>query len=73
MANKSYVLLRMYDSLRKDSGIKLAEWCGKYEISVATFRRYISFLRGYFDEVYGREIEYSAEMSVYRLKAPING
>ena len=43
--NKSYVLLRMYDALRSGAGIKLTDCCGKYEISVATLRRYIAFLR----------------------------
>ena len=66
--NKSYVLLRMYDALRSGAGIKLTDCCGKYEISGATFRRYIAFLRGYFDEICGREIVYDAQEAVYRLK-----
>lgn len=66
--SKSYILLQMYDDLRSGTGIRIAECCGKYEISVATFRRYISFLRGYFNEMYGCELIYDADSSLYRLK-----
>ena len=65
---KCYILLQMYDALRSGAGIRLTECCGKFEISVATFRRYIAFLRGYFNEVYGSEVVYDAEPAVYRLK-----
>lgn len=65
---KCYVLLCMYDTLRGGDPLKIADCCGAYEISVATFRRYIAFLRGYFNEVYGMEIKYDAESSEYRLR-----
>lgn len=65
--NKSYVLLRMYDTLHNGAGIRIAECCGKYEISIPTFRRYIAFLRGYFNEVCGKEILYDAEKTEYRI------
>ncbi len=68
MKNKSYYLLLLYDELRAGKGIRITECCGKYEISVATFRRYIAFLRGYFGELYGREIVYDAEKAAYFLK-----
>ena len=58
----------MYDELRGGAGIRLAECCGRYEISVATFRRYISFLRGYFNEVCGSEIVYDSASAEYRIK-----
>ncbi len=64
---KSYILLQMYDVLRTEGGIRISECCGKYEISVATFRRYMAFLRGYFSES-GRELIYDPENSVYRLR-----
>ncbi|HJB92748.1 MAG TPA: hypothetical protein H9708_02210 [Candidatus Borkfalkia stercoripullorum] len=66
--NKSYILLRMYDALRSGAGVKITDCCGRYEISVATFRRYIAFLRGYVAEVCGREIVYDPGSAVYILK-----
>ena len=60
--------MRMYDALRGGAGIRLAECCGNYEISVATFRRYVAFLRGYFNEMYGSEIVYDAASAVYRVR-----
>ncbi len=66
--NKSYILLQMYDALRLGSGIKINDCCNAYGISVATFRRYISFLRAYFSEMHGREIVYAAKMEIYMLK-----
>lgn len=65
---KCYILLQMYDELRGGAGIRLAECCGRYEISVATFRRYIAFLRGYFNEVRGSEIVYDSASAEYRIK-----
>ena len=66
--NKSYILLQMYDALRLGSGIKIYDCCNAYGISVATFRRYISFLRAYFSEMHGREIEKKKKMEIYMLK-----
>ena len=66
--NKSYVLLRMYDSFCRGEGVVLNECCNACGISVATFRRYISFLREYFAEVNGDEIVYDSALSKYVLK-----
>lgn len=49
-------------------GHKINDCCNAYGISVATFRRYISFLRAYFSEMHGREIVYAAKMEIYMLK-----
>lgn len=66
--NKSYVLLKMYDAIRTDEGIKIVACCNTYGISVATFRRYMAFLRAYFMETLGREIIYDAARALYILK-----
>ena len=66
--NKSYVLLRMYDELREGAGIRLTGWCAEYKLSVATFRRYIAFLRGYFIGTTGEEIIYDSVSGLYVLK-----
>lgn len=66
--NKSYILLQMYDALRSGSGLNINDCCNRYSISVATFRRYIAFLRLYFSETYSREIGYDAQYLLYRLK-----
>ena len=39
MKNKSYILLLLYDELRAGKGIRIAECCGRFGFSVATFRR----------------------------------
>ncbi len=67
--NKSYVLLQMYDAVRLGSGIRISDCCSAYDISVATFRRYMAFLRGYFSEMYGSEIVYDQQAMLYRLKS----
>lgn len=66
--NKSYVLLRMYDELREGAGIRLTGWCAEYKLSVATFRRYIAFLRGYFIGTTGEEIVYDSVSGLYVLR-----
>lgn len=66
--NKSYILLQMYDALRLGSEIKINDCCNAYGISVATFRRYISFLRAYFSEMYGKEIVYDPQLTAYNLR-----
>lgn len=70
--NKSYVLLRMYDELREGAGIRLTGWCAEYKLSVATFRRYIAFLRGYFVGVTGAEIVYDSVNEMYVLRKNVN-
>lgn len=66
--NKSYILLRMYDKFKLGKKVKIGECCGEFNISVSSFRRYIAFLRYYFDEFYGQEIVYLPETSEYVLK-----
>ncbi len=65
--NKSGILLELYDVLREGGGIRINECCGKYCISVATFRRYIAFLRGYFNEHYGSDVIYCGASEEYRI------
>ena len=65
---KNYILLQMYDALRSGMGLNINDCCNRYAISVATFRRYIAFLRSYFLENYGREIIYDAQNLQYCLK-----
>ncbi len=65
---KNYILLQMYDALRSGVGLNINDCCNRYAISVATFRRYIAFLRSYFFENYGREIIYDAQNLLYCLK-----
>lgn len=65
--NKSYILLRMYDQFRTGKKVEIAACCQEYDISISTFRRYIAFLRGYFNEFYGREIVYLPQTAEYVL------
>lgn len=57
----------MYDDLRLLKPIKIDECCTQYNISVPTFRRYMSFLRIYFSEVYAMDIIYDSELIAYYL------
>lgn len=66
--NKSYILLKLYDVLRTGGAICLGDCCSVYGFSLATFRRYMAFLRTYFMETCGREIIYDPVRAVYRLK-----
>lgn len=66
--NKSYVLLLMYDWLRKGKSVRITECCQEFEISVSTFRRYIAFLRTYFMQEYGKEIVYDPKEEKYLLQ-----
>ena len=66
--SKSYIVLRMYDILREGRAIRISDCCNGFKISIATFRRYMAFLRAYFAEVYGKEIIYDPADCFYRLK-----
>ena len=65
--NKSYILLRLYDQFRTGKRVKITECCQEYDISISTFRRYIAFLREYFNEFFGHEIIYMPQTSEYML------
>ena len=58
----------MYDKLNAGKHLDINECCGEYEISVPTFRRYISFLRNYFCEFCSKEIIYDSASQKYVLK-----
>lgn len=66
--NKSYTLLRMYDKLRTGKKIKINDCCGEFGISVSTFRRYVAFLRAYFNEYYAQEVVYLPQTEEYAIK-----
>lgn len=67
---KSYIVLKMYDELRKGRKIDLRAWCDVYKISLPTFRRHIAFLRGYLMETHGVDLIYDRSISGYRLEPP---
>lgn len=67
--NKSYILLCMYDALRKGKPLFINECLCEYKISIATFRRYIALLRVYIADAYGSDVEYLSSERAYRLAA----
>ena len=69
MKNKSYILLLLYDELRAGKGIRIAECCGRFGFSVATFRRHVAFLRAYFMEQFGQNVVYDSSEKRYRLES----
>lgn len=69
MKNKSYIVLLMYDAIRMGVGVKIDECCGRYDISVATFRRHVAFLRAYFMEQFGQNVVYDSSEKRYRLES----
>ena len=60
---KSYIVLKMYDELRKGRKIDLRAWCDICKISLPTFRRHIAFLRGYLMETHGVDLIYDRSIS----------
>ena len=69
MKNKSYIVLLMYDAIRMGTGVKIDECCGRYDISVATFRLHVAFLRAYFMEQFGQNVVYDSSEKRYRLES----
>ena len=64
---KSYIILCMYDTLRTGKPIRINECMGDYGISIATFRRYMAFLRAYFIENFGQDVVYDGATGEYRI------
>ena len=69
MKNKSYIVLLMYDGIRVGGGVKSGGCRGMYDISVATFRRHVAFLRAYFMEQFGQNVVYDSSEKRYRLES----
>lgn len=61
-------ILRMYESLRRGSGIYKQSFCMEYGISERTFDRDIEKIRLFLSEEYtGREVEYDFVRGCYRI------
>jgi len=67
IGNKSYIILTMFEELRRGNLLQINNVCTEYEISAPTFRRYISLLRSFFWEQYKLEIVYDYEKRAYKL------
>ena len=67
---KSYIVLKMYDELRKGRKINLRACGDVYKISLPAFRRHIAFLRGYLMETHGVDLIYDRSIAGYRLEPP---
>ena len=66
--NKSYAILTMSERLRKGELIYIGETCIEFNISVPTFRRYMSMLRNFFWDTDLIEIEYNITKKGYQIK-----
>ena len=64
---KSSVLLFLCDDLKMGKKLKINKVCNLYEISIPTFRRYISALREYFLDRYNKDIVYDKDTKSYLL------
>jgi len=65
--SKSYVVLKLYDTLKSDEPVFINYFCLNYDISVPTFRRYLAFVREYLWENYLIEVVYDKLQKCYRI------
>ena len=69
MINKSQSVLYIYDELINNKEIRLEDIINKYNISIRTFRRYISEINIFLANNYkNQSIQYDLKEKVYRLK-----
>ena len=66
--SKYFILLQMYDILQKGGKLEIKACCEKFGFSVATYYRYIAFLRTYLKEEYGRELLFDSLEKNYSVK-----
>ena len=66
--SKCYAVLCMCEDLTKGKILMIENCLSEYEISVPTFRRYISLLRIYFAERCCMELIYDKQLKGYRLE-----
>lgn len=70
MIVKSQIILYMYDELINNREIKMNEIIALYDISVRTFRRYISEINSYLCNNYKNQtVVYDHYRNSYRLKS----
>ena len=66
---KSIIILLLYDSLQSRDGVNLPSFIKEQNISLSTFRRYISDINYYLIECYsGRSVKYYNVEKKYRLE-----
>ncbi len=67
--NKSQIILKMYDSLIRNYGIKINDYINKYNISLRTFQRYIAEINAFlFNEFKNQVVNYDHENKIYYLE-----
>ncbi|MBO5866450.1 MAG: hypothetical protein J6Q55_00150 [Clostridia bacterium] len=69
---KSYAVLQMYDSLLEGKTLNIADCMANYNISVPTFRRYISLLRAFLVEQHAISLLYDRSNGTYYLEKPFS-
>lgn len=65
--SKYFILLQMYEILIKNGKLEVSACCERYKFSIATFYRYIAFLRKYFKEEYNKELLFNSSSREYFL------
>ncbi len=65
--NKSFAVLYLYEKLKRGERIYISSCCEEYQISIPTFRRYVSTLREFFGEQHAQKIFYDREQKAYYL------
>ena len=69
MINKCQSVLYIYDELINNKEIRLEDIINKYNISIRSFRRYISEINIFLANNYkNQSIQYDLKEKVYRLK-----
>ena len=65
---KSIAILQLYDALKSKKGVNLATFVDRNDISVSTFRRYLSDINDYLSECYsGKTVFYINDEKTYKI------
>ncbi len=66
---KTKIVLALYALLKDGEQISLEGFCNEHQISVPTFRRYMSLVREFVWEKHLEEIVYDKDKKVYVIKS----
>ena len=65
---KAITILLLYDALQSKEGVNLNTFMGENDISLSTFRRYISDINYYLAECYsGKNVTYFGDEMLYKI------
>jgi len=67
--SKIQIVLALYDKLRRNNKVIMDDFLSEYEISVRSFRRYVSEINTFFcNEFMNEEVVYDFDDRAYKIK-----